>query len=302
MVRSGVIADRSRLKNRVQSLLAQLLVVPPVKVLITLKGIQWLHAVESPAEVRSAIDMDLRQYETVDQELRKIDDQLTALAYEDGSAKLLTTLPSIAHGVAMSLLPALSDISRLMDGDHAASYLGLTPRLRQSVAKHYHGRIAAKKPRRASTSAAMKRRGAATSRSPRRIRLPGRPDRDGRQNGFSQKNEIRLELGLQSSLPPTQVTSGGMRDRPADGGPACPPFFTYCVVLSDTEAARCYLFEGLRNFGETTMTELRGSYQARLPPSSSRVALKPWLNEPSYLRSVADCLRLKATLADRVAW
>jgi transposase len=140
-VRSGVIADRSRLKNRVQSLLAQLLVVPPVKVLFTQKGMQWLRTVELPTEVRSAIDMYLRLYETVDQELRKIDDQLMAMAYEDGRAKLLMTLPGIAHGVAMSLLAALGDISRFKDGDHAASYLGLTPRLRQSAAKHHYGRI-----------------------------------------------------------------------------------------------------------------------------------------------------------------
>jgi hypothetical protein len=129
------------LKNRVQSLLAQLLVVPPVKVLFTQKGMQWLRTVELPTEVRSAIDMYLRLYETVDQELRKIDDQLMAMAYEDGRAKLLMTLPGIAHGVAMSLLAALGDISRFKDGDHAASYLGLTPRLRQSAAKHHYGRI-----------------------------------------------------------------------------------------------------------------------------------------------------------------
>jgi transposase len=140
-LRGGVIADRSRLKNRVQSLLAQLLVVPPVKVVFCQKGIQWLRTVELPAEVRSAIDLYLRLYEAVDQELRKIDDQLKAMAYEDGRVKLLMTLPGVAHGVAMSLLAAFGDIDRFKDGDHAASYLGLTPSLRQSAAKCYHGRI-----------------------------------------------------------------------------------------------------------------------------------------------------------------
>ena len=64
-----------------------------------------------------------------------------AMAYEDGRAKLLMTLPGVAHGVAMSLLAAFGDIARFKDGDHAASYLGLTPSLRQSAAKRYHGRI-----------------------------------------------------------------------------------------------------------------------------------------------------------------
>jgi len=111
-LRGGGITDRSRLKSRVQSLLAQLLVVPPVKVVFCQKGLQWLRTVELPAEVRSAIDLYLRLYEAVDQELRKIDDQLKALAYEDGRAKLLMTLPGVAHGVAMSLLAAFGDIDR----------------------------------------------------------------------------------------------------------------------------------------------------------------------------------------------
>jgi hypothetical protein len=129
------------LKNRVQSLLAQLLIVPPVKVVFCQKGFHWLRTVELPAEVRSAIDLYLRLYEAVNQELRKIDDQLMALAYEDERAKLLMTLPGVAHGVAMSLLASFGDIQRFKDGDHAASYLGLTPCLRQSAAKRHHGRI-----------------------------------------------------------------------------------------------------------------------------------------------------------------
>lgn len=85
--------------------------------------------------------MYLRLYESVALELRKIDDQLMAMAYDDGRAKLLMTLPGVAHGVALSLLAALGDIHRFKDGDHAASYLGLTPSLRQSAAKRYHGHI-----------------------------------------------------------------------------------------------------------------------------------------------------------------
>ncbi|QEL16710.1 IS110 family RNA-guided transposase [Limnoglobus roseus] len=140
-VRGGVIADRTRIKNRVQSLLAQLLVVPPVKVVFCRKGVAWLRAVALPAEVRSAVDLYLRLYDAVDAELKKIDDQLMGMAYDDGRAKLLMTLPGIAHGVALSLLAALGDIGRFPDGDHAASYLGLTPRLRQSAGKRHYGGI-----------------------------------------------------------------------------------------------------------------------------------------------------------------
>ena len=59
-LRGGVIADRSRLKHRVQSVLSLLLVVPPVKVLFTTRRLTWLRAVELPAEVRSAVDPSSR--------------------------------------------------------------------------------------------------------------------------------------------------------------------------------------------------------------------------------------------------
>jgi len=140
-LRGNLIVDRSRLKNRVHSLLAQLLVVPPVKMVFGVKGLKWLRAVDLPPEVRSAGDLYLRLYDAVAAEARRIDEKLMALAYEDSRAKLLMTLPGVAHGVAVSLLAALGDISRFPDGDHAASYLGLTPSVRQSAAKRSHGRI-----------------------------------------------------------------------------------------------------------------------------------------------------------------
>src|SRR5262245_15171435 len=141
-LRGNLITDRSRLKNRVQILLAQLLVVPPVKVLFSKKGLAWLREVTLPTEVRSAVDLYLRLYDAVAAETQKIDDQLMAMAYEDGRAKLLMTLPGVAHGVAIALLAAFGDITRFKDGDHAASYLGLTPSLRQSATKRSPRRVA----------------------------------------------------------------------------------------------------------------------------------------------------------------
>ena len=87
------------------------------------------------------MDLYLRLYTAVEEETQKIDSQLMAMAYLDGRAMLLMTLPGVAHGVAIALLAALGDISRFKDGDHAASYLGLTASLRQSASKRYHGRI-----------------------------------------------------------------------------------------------------------------------------------------------------------------
>ncbi|MBN9120639.1 MAG: IS110 family transposase, partial [Planctomycetes bacterium] len=140
-VRAGLVGDRTRLKNRVRCLLAQLLVEPPVDVLFTKQGLEWLRSVKRPPDGRETVDRYLRLYEAAEKELGEVEDQLVALAHEGHQAELLMTLPGVAHGVAMSLLAARGDISRFKDGDHAASYPGLVPITRQPGGTCYHGRI-----------------------------------------------------------------------------------------------------------------------------------------------------------------
>ena len=78
---------------------------------------------------------------SVDAELLALDRELQRLAYGEGRAKLLMTLPGVSHGTALSLLAALGDVTRFRDGDHAASYLRLVPSTRQSAERCYHGPI-----------------------------------------------------------------------------------------------------------------------------------------------------------------
>ena len=140
-VRSALVADRTRLKNRIHSTLAGLLVVLPEGGLFTTKGMAWVRAVDLPADARGTINRFLRLYDAVETELESIDIQLRTLAHHDPRVRLLMTLPGVAHGVALTLIAALGDISRFRDGDNAAGYLGLTPIVRQSAGKCYRGSI-----------------------------------------------------------------------------------------------------------------------------------------------------------------
>lgn len=140
-VRSNLVTDRTRLKNRIHGTLAQALVAPPAGGLFTQAGLAWLAAAELPADPRRAVDGYLRLYAAVERELAEVDGRIMAEAHADPRARLLMTLPGVAHGVAVALLAALGDLSRFRDGDHAASYLGLAPVTRQSGGKCYHGPI-----------------------------------------------------------------------------------------------------------------------------------------------------------------
>jgi transposase len=139
--RAGLVGDRTRLKNRVHSTLAELLVKPPFKVLFTRQGLSWLRAAALPEQARQLIDSYLRLHESAQKKLDQLEGRMMALADGDERARLLMTLPGVAHGVALSLLAAPGDPSRFRDGDHAASYLGLVPSTRQSGRHSHHGPI-----------------------------------------------------------------------------------------------------------------------------------------------------------------
>jgi transposase len=140
-VRSALVADRTRLKNRIHSVLAGLLIVLPEGGLFTKKGLNWVRKLKLTDDARSTIDRFLRLYDAVETELESLDLVLRTLAHHDDRVRMLMTLPGVAHGVALTLIAALGDIDRFRDGDHAASYLGLTPIVRQSAGKCYRGSI-----------------------------------------------------------------------------------------------------------------------------------------------------------------
>lgn len=140
-VRSALIGDRSRFKNRIQSILASHLVILPECGLFTKNGLIWLRSLELPGEAKGTVERYLRLYESVEAEIESVDLELRGLAHNDQRVRLLMTLPGVAHGVALTLIAAIGDVNRFRNGDHAASYLGLTPIVRQSAGNCYRGPI-----------------------------------------------------------------------------------------------------------------------------------------------------------------
>jgi transposase len=139
--RAALVADRTAVKNRIHAVLAQRLLRPPVEQLFSRAGLDWLRGLALDDEGRLLIDSDLRLFEGAEREVAGLDALLAGKAYGDERVRLLMTLPGVDVGVAVGLLAALGDIGRFRDGGHAASYLGLVPRTRQSADHCYHGPI-----------------------------------------------------------------------------------------------------------------------------------------------------------------
>ncbi len=139
--RTGLVADQTRLKNRVRSLLAQRLIVPPLPTLFGVTGRQWLREATLTSADRLVIDGFLRLLDQLEVEQVGVEKALAELSYPKEEVRLLMTLPGVGAAAAQALVAALGDWRRFPDGDAAASYLGLTPSVRQSANSCHYGRI-----------------------------------------------------------------------------------------------------------------------------------------------------------------
>ena len=139
--RANLVADRTRIKNRIHAVLHQRLIEAPVGDLFSPRNLKCLAALKLDDHGRQSLDRHLRQLAAVEAELALLEARLAHEAYRDPRAKLLMTLPGVDVAVAEALLAALGEIDRFPDGNRAAAYLGLVPSTYQSGEHCYHGHI-----------------------------------------------------------------------------------------------------------------------------------------------------------------
>jgi transposase len=141
--RAHIVRQRTRLKNRVQSILHRNLVPRcPAADLFGRKGRVWLAEQELPDDERQAAEALLRQLDFHGEELKLIDAELARVALARQEVKRLMTIPGVDATVALSIVAAVGDFRRFSSPDKLVSYLGLNPRVRQSGGQPAsHGRI-----------------------------------------------------------------------------------------------------------------------------------------------------------------
>jgi transposase len=139
--RACLVADRTRIKNRIHAILHQRLIPAPAGDLFSDPHLRWLASLEIDPAGRQALRRQLQLLAFTEELIGEVTQTLAAQAYSDPRIKLLMTLPGVDFTVAQTLLAALGDSSRFPSADQAAAYLGLVPSTYQSGEHCYHGRI-----------------------------------------------------------------------------------------------------------------------------------------------------------------
>lgn len=141
--RAQLLKHRTSAKNAIHATLQRNLVGrAPATDLFGRRGRTWLSSIELPRDEQETVDACLRQIDFLDGEIARLDRALAREVVDSPEVRRLMTIPGVNVTTAATFLAAIGDIDRFPTPRHLASYLGLTPRVRQSgLAEPRLGRI-----------------------------------------------------------------------------------------------------------------------------------------------------------------
>jgi len=140
---TSLVQRRTKIKNRIHSVLHQNLIQSPYEDLFSKKGMMWLREILSGLSSydKEQIACELRLLEQIEREIEKSKNQMAKESYDDNKIKLLMTIPGIDFTTGVCLIGAIGDITRFSTPDKLASYIGIVPRVKQSAEHVWTGRI-----------------------------------------------------------------------------------------------------------------------------------------------------------------
>ena len=140
--RATLVAERTRLRNRISAVLMRNLVACPWTDAFGVKGRVWLSTVELPADERELVDLTLRLLDGLAAEIEIAETGIARTVVDDRRVARLLTIPGIGLQTAVGLVAIIGDVRRFPRPDTLVGYLGLDPIVRQSGARPaYTGHI-----------------------------------------------------------------------------------------------------------------------------------------------------------------
>jgi transposase len=141
--RSQVISKRTRAKNTIRALLRSAGVTPPRHPNVwTKSGVAWLRQLELPtASQQLRRDLLLEEIETLNRQLRRIEQELNRWAQQTPAVSLLRSIPGVGVRTAEAMAAFVDDPHRFRNAKSVGRYFGLVPRQDQSGEKNRLGHI-----------------------------------------------------------------------------------------------------------------------------------------------------------------
>jgi transposase len=141
--RVQLVRTETREKNRIRALLIKQNLTCPHSDVGAPDARQFLRKAikELPFSPRETLESHLRQLESLQAEIRRIEHLIHSRAMRRPEMALLLTIPGLELLTAMTILVAIGNIKRFASPRALANYSGLVPRVRASANRSHHGRV-----------------------------------------------------------------------------------------------------------------------------------------------------------------
>jgi len=140
-MRAFLVAQRTRLKNRVHAILLKNGVSCPYSDIFGKNSLRWLNELALRPCYQTAIASYTRLAALFHAELTRLKQTIEALAYEHPYALILDTHPGISHYSGLLIAVEIGDITRFPNAGKLCSYAGLVPAMHASGGKVRMGSI-----------------------------------------------------------------------------------------------------------------------------------------------------------------
>lgn len=139
--RAALVAERTRLRNRISAILARNLVTCPLSDAFGKRGRAWLAIVPLPEDEREQVDATLRLLDGLALEIDGAEAGIARVVADDARVRRLLTIPGIGPHTAAGLVALIGDVRRFSRPNKLVGYLGLDPIVRQSGQRSWTGHI-----------------------------------------------------------------------------------------------------------------------------------------------------------------
>ena len=140
-LRINLVSDRTRVMNRVHSLLDKYDLKCKYDHIFGVNGIRWLKSIELKGNDQVQLANYIHSIEFLNSEITQVEKQISAEASNNENVKILVSMTGIDYFSAMLISSEIGDISRFSTAGKLVSWCGLCPTVHQSGSTMYMGRM-----------------------------------------------------------------------------------------------------------------------------------------------------------------
>lgn len=139
--RASLVRLRTQVKNKIHSILFKNALRHPFSDLFGVAGRKWLGSLQLEEHFAFNLKRYLDLLETLDTLVKEADKKIEQVVGEHPHARLLTTIPGISYGSALTIMAEIGTVDRFPSAKKLMGYAGLVPSTYASGDRIAHGRI-----------------------------------------------------------------------------------------------------------------------------------------------------------------